>query len=92
MDRLREQHDTPFFLGVGIYAPHFPNYCPRKYFDLYDPDEIELPPYRADDLDDLPPKIRKIKTARSRIHQKLERLRWTTRSMDTWPASAMRMQ
>ncbi len=59
---------------MGIYAPHFPNYCPQKYFDLYDPDQITLPPYKADDLDDLPPKIKKIKTARSRIHQKLEGL------------------
>jgi arylsulfatase A-like enzyme len=74
VEKLKAQHEKPFFLAVGIYAPHFPNYCPQKYFDLYDPDEIELPPYKADDLDDLPEKIRKIKTARSRIHQKLERL------------------
>ena len=74
VDKLKEKHDRPFFLGVGIYAPHFPNYCPKKYFDLYDPDRISLPPYKADDLDDLPPKIRKMKTARSRIHQKLEAL------------------
>jgi arylsulfatase A-like enzyme len=72
--KLRERHDEPFFLGVGIYAPHFPNYCPRKYFDLYDADKIELPPYKTDDLDDLPEKIRKMKTARSRIHRKLEEL------------------
>lgn len=74
VEKLKEKHDKPFFLGVGIYAPHFPNYCPQKYFDLYDPAEIALPPYKADDLDDLPPKIKKIKTARSRIHQKLEGL------------------
>ncbi len=74
VEKLKQQHDKPFFLGVGIYAPHFPNYCPQKYFDLYDPAKIELPPYKADDLDDLPPKIKKMKTARSRIHQKLEGL------------------
>ncbi len=74
VEKLKKKHDHPFFLAVGIYAPHFPNYCPQKYFDLYDPEEIELPLYKADDLDDLPEKIRKIKTARSRIHQKLEGL------------------
>ena len=74
VEKLKQKHDKPFFLGVGIYAPHFPNYCPQKYFDLYDPAKIKLPPYKADDLDDLPPKIKKIKTARSRIHQKLESL------------------
>ena len=74
VEKLKEKHEEPFFLGVGIYAPHFPNYCPRKYFDLYDPEKIKLPPHKADDLDDLPPKIKKIKTARSRIHKKLEGL------------------
>ena len=74
VEKLKEKRDKPFFLAVGIYAPHFPNYCPQKYFDLYNPDEIEHPPYKADDLDDLPPKIKKMKTARSRIHQKLEAL------------------
>ncbi len=74
VDQLQKNHDKPFFLGVGIYAPHFPNYCPQKYFDLYDPANIELPPYKADDLEDLPQKIRKMKTARSRIHQRLESL------------------
>ena len=74
VEQLSKKHDKPFFLACGVYAPHFPNYCPQKYFDLYDPELIELPPYKADDQDDLPPKIRKQKTARSRIHQKLESL------------------
>ena len=74
VQQLQKEHDKPFFLGVGFYAPHFTNYCPQKYFDLYDPDKIELPPYKADDLDDLPPGVRKAKTARSRIHQRLESL------------------
>ena len=74
VDQLKQEHDKPFFLAVGIYAPHFPNYCPQKYFDLYDPDKIELPPYMAGDLDDLPERIKKVKTARSRIHQRLESL------------------
>ena len=72
--QLKKKHDKPFFLACGIYAPHFPNYCPQKYFDLYPPDKTVLPPYKQDDLDDLPPKIRKIKTNRSRIHQRLEKL------------------
>ncbi|MCZ6672903.1 MAG: sulfatase [Verrucomicrobia bacterium] len=74
VSKLQETHERPFFLAVGFYAPHFPNYCPEKYFDLYDPAKIEFPPYKADDLDDLPEKIRKIKTNRSRIHKKLESL------------------
>ena len=68
---LRQQHDQPFFLALGLYTPHFPNYAPAKYFDLYDVEAIEPPPYKADDLEDLPEKIRIAKTHRSRIHQRL---------------------
>ncbi|MEM8669065.1 MAG: sulfatase [Planctomycetota bacterium] len=74
VEKLKQKHEQPFFLGVGIYAPHYPNYVPQKYFDLYDPDKIGRPPIKEDDLDDLPPKIRKIKTARSRIIKKLNDL------------------
>lgn len=28
---------------------------PQKYFDLHPLDQIELPPHRTNDLDDLPP-------------------------------------
>lgn len=74
VEQLRKKHDKPFFLACGIYAPHYPNYCPQKYFDLYDPEKIELPKYKAADLTDLPPKIEKSKTNRLRIRQKLEDL------------------
>ncbi len=74
IDQIEKEHKEPFFLGVGIYAPHYPNYCPQKYYDLYDPESIELPPLKEDDLADLPEKIRKIKTARSRIIEKLNKL------------------
>ncbi|MDV6032429.1 MAG: sulfatase [Phycisphaera sp. RhM] len=68
VDQLNKQHDKPFFLACGIYAPHFPNYCPQKYFDLYDVADIELPPINDNDLDDLPTKIRKQKENRKRQH------------------------
>jgi len=73
-DLLKKKHDKPLFLAVGLYAPHFPNYAPAKYFDLYDPKKIELPPYKADDLEDLPPKVRKAKEGRSAHHKRLESL------------------
>jgi arylsulfatase A-like enzyme len=51
---------------TGCYQT--PNYCPQKYFDLYDPANIELPPIREDDLEDLPPKARKQRQNRKRQH------------------------
>jgi arylsulfatase A-like enzyme len=70
-DILRQEHDRPFFLAIGLYAPHFPNYAPRKYFDLYDVEAIKPPPYKEGDLDDLPNKVKQAKTNRMRIHQRL---------------------
>ncbi|MGB7345873.1 MAG: sulfatase-like hydrolase/transferase [Pirellulaceae bacterium] len=55
-EQLSRTHDQPFFLACGIYRPHEPWFVPKKYFDAFPLDEIQLPPgYNADDLDDLPP-------------------------------------
>jgi len=35
---------NPFFLGVGFYKPHVPLVVPQKYFDLYPPERMPLPP------------------------------------------------
>ncbi|MCS5666404.1 MAG: sulfatase, partial [Dehalococcoidia bacterium] len=51
---LARPPSEPFFLATGIYRPHLPFYAPRKYFEMYPPDKITLPPMKADDLDDLP--------------------------------------
>ena len=34
--------DKPFFLAVGYYKPHLPFNAPKKYWDMYDPAQIEL--------------------------------------------------
>ena len=68
VEQLRKKHDKPFFLACGLYAPHYPNYCPQKYFDLYNPKEIQLPPLLDDDLEDLPEKIQKVRVNRKRLH------------------------
>jgi len=34
----------PFFLYLSFLAPHDPRSMPQEYRDLYDPDEVELPP------------------------------------------------
>jgi iduronate 2-sulfatase len=33
----------PFFLAVGFWRPHLPFVAPKRYWDLYDPDDIPLP-------------------------------------------------
>lgn len=53
--QLSKEHDKPFFLGCGIYRPHEPWFVPKKYFEPFPLDEIQLPPgYKENDLDDVP--------------------------------------
>jgi arylsulfatase A-like enzyme len=53
--QLRAKHDKPFFLAVGLHKPHMPWDVPKKYYDLFPLDKVELPPTREDDLKDVPP-------------------------------------
>ena len=41
---LQEHHEKPFFLACGFTKPHSPPTAPQKFYDLYDPTSITLPP------------------------------------------------
>jgi arylsulfatase A-like enzyme len=51
---LGQKHEKPFFLACGIYRPHMPWQVPRKYYDMYPLDKIQLPKVLENDLDDIP--------------------------------------
>lgn len=51
----RKAKAEPFFIGCGFHKPHLPFAAPRKYFDLYKLDQIQLPQTPPDDRDDVPP-------------------------------------
>lgn len=36
------EKEQPFFLAVGFNKPHLPFYAPKKYWDLYNSDSIEI--------------------------------------------------
>lgn len=42
--QLNELKDEPFLLGVGFFKPHLPFTAPKKYWDLYDHDQIAISP------------------------------------------------
>ena len=73
-DLLKKEHKNPFFLALGLYTPHFPNYAPQKYFDMYDLDKIQVPEILANDLDDIPEPMKKQMTNRTKIQKALEDL------------------
>ena len=41
--RIDELKDSAFFFAVGFSKPHLPFVAPAKYWDIYDPEEIEIP-------------------------------------------------
>ena len=47
-EAVKRLHDLkakakPFFLAVGFLKPHLPFVAPKKYWDLYDPNQIPVP-------------------------------------------------
>jgi arylsulfatase A-like enzyme len=55
LEQLGKPREEPFFIALGLYRPHVPYTAPKRFFDLYDRDQIPLPPILENDVDDLPP-------------------------------------
>jgi arylsulfatase A-like enzyme len=54
IERMNQSRSEPFFIACGLHKPHLPFAVPRKYYDAFPLDTIELPPYTQNDLDDIP--------------------------------------
>jgi arylsulfatase A-like enzyme len=71
-EQLQRAHEKPFFLACGIYRPHEPWFVPKKHFEPFPLETIQLPPgYKADDLDDVPPAGQKL--ARNRYFEHIQK-------------------
>ena len=53
-DDLRASQ-TPFYLALHFFGPHLPYVIPDEYFDMYDPEAIELPASVQETFTDKPP-------------------------------------
>lgn len=47
-----ENSGVPFFMGIGFVRPHTPLYAPRKFFDMFPINEIELSVIKNGDAED----------------------------------------
>ncbi len=68
-DQLEREHEKPFFLACGIYRPHVPWYVPKKYFDMFPLESVQLPEILENDLDDLGERAREIAYRAGNYHK-----------------------
>lgn len=53
--KLSQPQEKPFFFACGMHKPHMAWSVPKKYYEMYPLDKIELPKAPENDLDDIPP-------------------------------------
>jgi len=51
---MEANREKPFFLAVGFFRPHTPYVAPKKYFDLYPLDKIQLADVPANHKEGVP--------------------------------------
>jgi len=54
IEQLQRDHEKPFFIALGLRKPHLPWDAPKKYYELHDHEEIQLPHVPENALEDLP--------------------------------------
>ncbi len=63
LEYLRDpaRKDKPWALNVSFIAPHFPYIVPQRFWDMYPPEEMDLPTLPAGHLEELPPLAQRLR-------------------------------
>ncbi len=64
LDWLREpaRQDRPWALNVSFIAPHFPFIVPQRFWDMYPPEDVDLPCIPPGHLESLHPVYQRLRT------------------------------
>jgi arylsulfatase A-like enzyme len=54
IEYLREHREEPFFLFTSYFGPHQPMLAPGRWAEMYDPEDITLPPELENGFEDKP--------------------------------------
>ena len=81
----KHPRDRPIFLAAGIFRPHLPFWAPPKTFAKYPFDRVKPPPMPAGDLDDVPPRGKRMAHTEYFIYEN------TTRQPENSPGSLKKM-
>ena len=54
IQRLEADYNRPFFMALGLYRPHNPWTAPKRFFDMYPMETLQMPKVLEGDLDDVP--------------------------------------
>ena len=54
IEQINRKHNRPWFIACGLIKPHMAFSVPKKYFDKFPLESIQLPDVPSDDLNDIP--------------------------------------
>jgi arylsulfatase A-like enzyme len=83
VERMAEQHETPFLITIGFLRPHCPWIAPQKYFDMFPLEDVQFPPYLQGDLNDCAGVISGLKRENS-WYRRFERLQQAYPGDEGW--------
>lgn len=54
VEKLKQDHNKPFFLATGFIRPHSPFTAPKEYFEMFPLEQVQLPEIISNEMSDIP--------------------------------------